>query len=99
MKIIDIEGIGPAYAAKLTKAGVRSVEGLLKKGASDKGRKEIAAASGIEHTLILGWVNRADLYRIKGVGAQYSDLLEKAGQLLDIDQPGLRPLVHRLCAG
>jgi len=79
MKIIDIEGIGPAYAAKLTKAGVRSVEGLLKKGASDKGRKEIAAASGIEHTLILGWVNRADLYRIKGVGAQYSDLLEKAG--------------------
>ena len=63
----------------MTKAGVRSVEGLLKKGASDKGRKEIAAASGIEHTLILGWVNRADLYRIKGVGAQYSDLLEKAG--------------------
>jgi len=79
MKIIDIEGIGPAYAAKLAKAGVRSVEGLLKEGASDKGRKEIAAASGIEHTLILGWVNRADLYRIKGVGAQYSDLLEKAG--------------------
>jgi len=79
MKIIDIEGIGPAYAAKLAKAGVRSVEGLLKEGASDKGRKTIAAASGIEHTLILGWVNRADLYRIKGVGAQYSDLLEKAG--------------------
>ena len=79
MKIIDIEGIGPAYAAKLTKAGVRSVEGLLKEGASDNGRKTIAAASGIEHTLILGWVNRADLYRIKGVGAQYSDLLEKAG--------------------
>jgi predicted flap endonuclease-1-like 5' DNA nuclease len=79
MKIIDIEGIGPAYAVKLSKAGIRSVEALLKNGASEKGRKEIAAATGITHTLILEWVNRADLYRVKGVGAQYSDLLEKAG--------------------
>jgi predicted flap endonuclease-1-like 5' DNA nuclease len=79
MKIIDIEGIGPAYAKKLAKAGIRSVEGLLKNGASAKGRKEIALASGVDQTLILEWVNRADLYRIKGVGKQFSDLLEKSG--------------------
>ncbi|MGA2505815.1 MAG: DUF4332 domain-containing protein [Anaerolineales bacterium] len=79
MKIIDIEGIGPAYAEKLAKAGIRSVEALLKNGASDRGRKEIAATTGISHMLILEWVNRADLYRIKGVGSQYSDLLENAG--------------------
>jgi predicted flap endonuclease-1-like 5' DNA nuclease len=79
MKVIDIEGIGPAYAAKLAKVGIRSVEGLLKNGASVKGRKEIADASGIDQTLVLEWVNRADLYRIKGVAKQYSDLLEKAG--------------------
>ncbi len=79
MKIIDIEGIGPAHAAKLAKVGIRSVEGLLKNGASAKGRKEIADASGIDQTLVLEWVNRADLYRIKGVAKQYSDLLEKAG--------------------
>jgi predicted flap endonuclease-1-like 5' DNA nuclease len=79
MKIIDIEGIGPAYAVKLNKAGIRSVETLLKNGASEKGRKEIAETTGVTHSLILEWVNRADLYRIKGVGSQYSDLLEKAG--------------------
>jgi len=79
MKIADIEGIGPVYARKLSKAGIRSVESLLKKGASNKGRKEIAAAAGITHTSILEWVNRADLFRIKGIGSQYSDLLEKAG--------------------
>ena len=79
MKIIDIEGIGPAYAEKLIKSGIRSVEALLEKGASEKGRKEIAEKTGITHTLILEWVNRADLYRIKGVARQYSDLLEKAG--------------------
>jgi predicted flap endonuclease-1-like 5' DNA nuclease len=79
MKIIDIEGIGPAYAVKLTKAGIRSVEALLKNGASEKGRKQIESETKIDHALILKWVNRADLYRIKGIGAQYSDLLEKAG--------------------
>jgi predicted flap endonuclease-1-like 5' DNA nuclease len=80
MKIIDIEGIGPSYATKLAKkAGIRSVEALLKNGATEKGRKEIATATGISDSLILEWVNRADLYRIKGVGSQYSDLLEKAG--------------------
>ncbi len=28
-KLLDIEGIGPVYAEKLQKAGVRSVEALL----------------------------------------------------------------------
>ena len=79
MKIIDIEGIGPAYATKLSRIGIRSVEALLKKGATEKGRKEIATAAGFTHTQILEWVNRADLYRVKGIGRQYSDLLEKAG--------------------
>ena len=79
MKIIDIEGIGAAHAKKLTKAGVRTVEGLLKVGATSKGRKQLAEDSGIDATMLLGWVNRADLYRIKGVAKQYSDLLEKSG--------------------
>ena len=51
----------------------------MKEGASEKGRKGIASASGIDRAMILAWVNRADLFRIKGVGRQYSDLLEKAG--------------------
>jgi predicted flap endonuclease-1-like 5' DNA nuclease len=79
MKILAIEGIGPVYAKKLTNAGIRTVEALLKKGASDKGRKEIAASTGIDQTLVLEWANRADLFRIKGIGEQYSDLLEKSG--------------------
>ncbi len=79
MKIIAIEGIGPAYAKKLTGAGFRTVEAFLKKGASEKGRKEIAEATGIDQTYILEWANRADLFRIRGIGIQYSDLVEKAG--------------------
>ncbi len=79
MKIIDIEGIGPAYAGQLAKVGIRTTGALLKKGASDAGRREIVEKSGIGEKLILEWVNLADLYRIKGVGSEYSDLLEEAG--------------------
>ena len=79
MKIIDIEGIGPAYAAKLSDAGIRSLEALLKMGATPDGRKEIARMTGVGDALILEWVNLADLFRIKGVGSEYSDLLEESG--------------------
>jgi predicted flap endonuclease-1-like 5' DNA nuclease len=78
-KLTQIEGIGKSYAEKLRKAGVRSTEALLKKGATSRGRKEIAEKSRFGEKLILGWVNRADLFRIKGVGEEYSDLLEAAG--------------------
>jgi len=78
-KLIDIEGIGPAYAEKLAAAGLTTTEGLLAKGATPKGRQEIAEQTGITPKLILEWVNHADLYRIKGVGSEYSDLLEEAG--------------------
>ncbi len=74
-----IEGIGPAYAKKLRAAGVRSCEALLERGAAKKGRDELAAATGFSAGTILEWVNRADLMRVKGVGSEYSDLLEAAG--------------------
>ncbi len=80
MASIDtIEGIGPAYAKKLRAAGVRSCEALLKRGATRKGRNELAGATGFAASTILEWVNRSDLMRVKGVGSEYSDLLEASG--------------------
>ena len=77
--IADVEGIGAAFAEKLSGAGVGTVEKLLEVGASAKGREDLAGKTGISETLILKWVNRADLARIKGIGAQFADLLEAAG--------------------
>jgi predicted flap endonuclease-1-like 5' DNA nuclease len=79
MNVVDVEGIGPAYAEKLQAAGVKTTDALLDRGATTKGREDLEAATGISHTLILKWINRADLYRIKGIGSEYSDLLEIAG--------------------
>jgi predicted flap endonuclease-1-like 5' DNA nuclease len=78
-KILEIEGIGPAYAQKLKKAGVETVEALLEKGATPKGRKELAEKSGLNDAFILKWVNHADLFRVKGIGSEYSELLEASG--------------------
>ena len=78
-KLSDIEGIGPVYADKLKKLGVRSVDALLKSGATRQGRKELAKNSGVDESLILKWVNMADLYRVRGIGSEYSELLEKSG--------------------
>ncbi|HWS23787.1 MAG TPA: DUF4332 domain-containing protein [Anaerolineales bacterium] len=79
MKLQHIEGIGDINAAKLKAAGVGSINSLLKQGATPDGRKKLEAATGISGKLILEWVNLADLFRIKGVGSEFSDLLEEAG--------------------
>jgi len=78
-KLTEIEGVGEVYAQKLREAGIRTTQALLEKGASPQGRKEIAEKTGISETLILEWVNHVDLFRIKGVGEEYADLLEAAG--------------------
>jgi predicted flap endonuclease-1-like 5' DNA nuclease len=77
--IVDIEGIGQAYADKLKEQGVKTTEDLLKAGATPKGREDLATATGVSEKLILKWVNKSDLFWIKGVGSEYSDLLEAAG--------------------
>ena len=91
-KIIDIQGIGPVYAEKLTAAGIQTVADLLEKGKTPKGRKELEDTTGIRHDLILTWVNHADLFRVKGIGPQFSELLEAAG----VDT--VKELAHRNAA-
>lgn len=82
-KITEIEGIGPVMEGKLAQVGVTTVEGLLEKGASAAGRQEIADGSGIDAKKVMSFVNMADLYRVKGVGSEYAELLMIAG----VDSP------------
>jgi predicted flap endonuclease-1-like 5' DNA nuclease len=83
MDIADVEGIGPVHAASLSAAGVSTTEQLLERGAKPAGRQALADATGIGIGQILKWVNHADLWRINGVGSEYSELLEAAG----VDSP------------
>lgn len=78
-KLEEIEGIGRVYAERLRGAGVASASALLERGATAKGRKELARRSSISEKLILEWVNHVDLFRVRGIGSEYADLLEEAG--------------------
>jgi predicted flap endonuclease-1-like 5' DNA nuclease len=79
----DVEGIGPAQAQKLASVGIATTDDLLRAGATHDARERIAEATGISGKLIRDWVDKVDLMRVPGVGAQYSDLLEAAG----VDSP------------
>jgi predicted flap endonuclease-1-like 5' DNA nuclease len=78
-KLVDVEGIGPATAAKLEGAGVATPEDLLSKGGTRAGRDRLAEATGLSASQLLKWVNRVDLSRVKGISTQYADLLEAGG--------------------
>jgi predicted flap endonuclease-1-like 5' DNA nuclease len=78
-KLTIVEGIGPVFEKKLKDAGVNSIESLLKTCATKKARAELAKKTDILEETILTWVNHADLMRIKGIGGEYSELLEAAG--------------------
>jgi predicted flap endonuclease-1-like 5' DNA nuclease len=74
-----IEGVGKKYAAKLGQIGITNTRQLLDRAATRKGRKDLATECGVDETLLLKWANMCDLMRIKGVGEEFSELLEIAG--------------------
>jgi predicted flap endonuclease-1-like 5' DNA nuclease len=77
--INTIEGIGESHTKKFAEIGVTTVEHLLQAGATPKGRKELAAKTGFSEHHVLKWVNQADLFRVKGIGRQYAELLQASG--------------------
>ena len=79
MKIEVIEGIGTTHASALSRAGVTHVRHLLQRAATESGRAALARETGLSPAQLLEWLNHIDLLRIRGVGAEYSDLLEAAG--------------------
>ena len=77
--IETIEGIGALRGRMLRNAGIRTVDDLLRAGSTRLKRQRLASEFGVSYTTISKWVHRADLLRIKGIGSQYSELLESAG--------------------
>lgn len=78
-KIEEIEGIGPVIGLKLSEAAVTHTEKLLELARTPKQRKDLAEKTGISEKQILKFTNMADLFRVKGIASEFSELLEASG--------------------
>jgi hypothetical protein len=87
--VTEIDDIGAEEAAVLKKVGIRTGAALLEAAKSSKGRRDLAAKTGIDEKRLLKWANCADRMRIKGIGDDYSQLVRAAG----VDT--VRELKHR----
>ena len=77
--ITDIDGVDSEVAAILKSVGIRSTHRLLEAARTVKGRKILAARTGLEERQFLCWANVADRMRIKGISKEYAELLQAAG--------------------
>src|SRR6266850_3027569 len=77
--IADLENIDPGVVATLKSVGIRTAARLLEAAKEPKGRKRLAAKTGLDEKRILRWANLSDRMRIKGIGEDYAHLLEAAG--------------------
>ena len=78
-RIDQVAGVDLRQATKLRKAGVRTGRGLAEQASTRRGRTEVAKATGISPKDLQLWVHHADLLRVRGVGAEYAELLVAAG--------------------
>ena len=77
MKIAEIEGVGEKYAKKLEKAAIANVEDLIPLKWSEI--KELAKTTSISLKLLEKWQDQTELMVIKGIGPEYSEVLNKIG--------------------
>ncbi|NEW87515.1 MULTISPECIES: DUF4332 domain-containing protein [Rhodopseudomonas] len=77
--ISQLDGITEVAASKLKSVGIRTTEALLEAARTVKGRKALAAKTGLTEQQLLQWANLADCMRVPGLGKAKADLLRAAG--------------------
>lgn len=82
LHVSKLRGISFDVRAKLKRNGVTYTHQLLSAAGSSDKRHEFSETSGIEELTLTRLTCRADLARIKGIGAIFADMLE----LLDVDR-------------
>ena len=77
--ITEIEGMSAFSATKLKTLGIRTTDALLEAARTVKGRKALAARTGITEQQLLEWANVSDYMRIPGMGKAKVNLVRAAG--------------------
>lgn len=85
----EIDGLTVYAATKLKSLGIRTTDALLEAARTVKGRKMLAAQTGISEQQLLEWANFSDYMRIPGMGRAKVSLVRAAGVTT------VRELAHR----
>ena len=96
--ILKLEGVGPAYAAKLKEAGLATVRKFYDATRTQSGRESVVRRTGIPQATVVRLAQAADLMRVPGVGAQQAELLEAVGvdSMRDLARRDARNLSDRI---
>lgn len=78
-RIDEVAGVGLKQATRLRKAGIKTSKSLIESASTRSGRTELSAKTGIPPRDLKSWVHHADLLRVRGIGAEYAELLVAAG--------------------
>jgi predicted flap endonuclease-1-like 5' DNA nuclease len=103
LHVSKLRGISNQVRNKLKQQGVTYTHQLLEAAGRSERRRTLVARSGIEEPIVMRLTCRADLARIKGVGAIFADMLELIGvdrvsSLAEQDPVALHEVLHRLNA-
>ena len=103
LHVSKLRGISNQVRNRLKRHGVTYTHQLLDAAGRLDNRRELAARSGIEEAVLLRLTCRADLARIKGIGAIFADMLELIGvdrvsSLAEHDPARLYEILHELNA-
>lgn len=79
LHISKLRGITLRARSQLKRQGITYTSQLLEQAGTAAARERLAARTGIAETELLHLARRADLARIKGVGAIFADMLELVG--------------------
>lgn len=85
----ELENMTAFAAQKFKSLGIRTTDTLLEAARTVKGRKTLAAKTGISEQQLLEWANVADYMRIPGMGRAKVGLVRAAGATT------VRELAHR----
>src|SRR3569832_2454639 len=89
--ISEIDGLPTFAASKLKSPGIRTTVRLLEAAKTVKGRKALAAKTGISEQQLLEWANFSDYMRIPGMGRAKVGLVRAANKPTKHEQTQQNP--------
>ena len=103
LHVSKLRGISLEVRQKLKRQGISYTHQLLREAGGAEQRRRLAERSRIDEEALLRLVHRADLARVKGVGAIFADMLEMIGvdqvaTLAEQDPLDLRAQLYQLNA-